>query len=79
MVPRFPMHDAADMSIGGVSGKRKFSMWGGMLEGYRRSQEAFCIVESLLCRGGPLQCLGPPLWRTVKGRNTCAQLGRKRW
>jgi hypothetical protein len=37
MVPWFLLHDAADMSIGGVSGKRKFSLWGGMLEGYCRS------------------------------------------
>jgi hypothetical protein len=27
---------------------------GGMLEGYRRGQEAFYILESLLCSGSPL-------------------------
>jgi hypothetical protein len=59
MVPRFLLHDAAAMSIEDISGKRKFRMWDRMLEGYRRSQEAFCILESLLCGGGPLQSLGP--------------------
>jgi hypothetical protein len=49
MVPRFLLHDATDMSAVGVSGKRKFSMWGGMLEGYCRGQEVFCILESTLC------------------------------
>jgi hypothetical protein len=78
MVARFLLHDPSDMSIGGVGGKRKFSIWHGMLEGHRRCQEAFCSLECLLCRGGPLQRHGPPLRRSVKGRNTCAQLGRKR-
>ncbi len=36
MVPRFLLHDPSDISIEGVSDKEKFSMWGGMLEGYRR-------------------------------------------
>jgi hypothetical protein len=27
------------MSIGGVSGQRKLSIWGRMLEGYRRHQD----------------------------------------
>jgi hypothetical protein len=31
MGPRFLLHDAADMSIGGVTGKVKFSLWGRML------------------------------------------------
>ncbi len=61
MVGRFLLHDPYDMSIRGVSGKRKFCIWVGMLEGYRRCREGFCILECLLCRCGPLQCLGPPL------------------
>jgi hypothetical protein len=36
MVPRFLLHDTADMSFGGFSGKGKLSLWGRMLKGYRR-------------------------------------------
>jgi hypothetical protein len=60
MVPRFLLHDSTDISIGGVSGKRKFSLWGRMLAGYRCGYEVFCILESLLCRSGSLQHFGPP-------------------
>jgi hypothetical protein len=48
-------------SIGGVSCKRKFSLWGSMLEVYRCGQEAFYILESLLCQSDPLQCFRHPL------------------
>jgi hypothetical protein len=34
-VARFLLHDPSDMSIKGVSGKRKFCIWGGMLEEQR--------------------------------------------
>ncbi len=68
MVARFLLYDPSNMSIGGVSGKRKFSIWGGMLEGHCRCQEALCILECLLCRGGPLQRLGPsPSGDQLKG------------
>jgi hypothetical protein len=67
MVSRFLLHDPSDMSIGGVSGKRKLSIWGGMLEGQRHCQEVFCILDCLLCRGGPLQHPALPLRRSVKG------------
>jgi hypothetical protein len=36
MILRFLLHDAADMSTGGDSGKRKFTLWGRMLKGYCR-------------------------------------------
>jgi hypothetical protein len=49
MVHRFLLRDATDKRIGGVSGKRKLSLWGGMLEGYHHGQKALCILESLLC------------------------------
>ncbi len=75
MVPRFLLQDVADMSIRGVSGKRKFSLRGGMLEGYRRCQEALCILESLPCRGGPFEHLGPPFQEISQRCNTCTQLG----
>ncbi len=70
MVSRFLLQDPSNMRIGGVSGKRKLSIWGGCWRG-SRCQEVFCILERHLCQGGPLQCLGPfpPLRRSVKGRN----------
>jgi hypothetical protein len=37
MVFWFLLHDTADMSIWGIGGNRKFSVWGSMLEGYPRS------------------------------------------
>jgi hypothetical protein len=61
MVSRFLLHDPSDMSIRGVSGERKFSVWGRVLEWHRRHQEAFCILEGLLSRSGPLQHFGPSL------------------
>jgi hypothetical protein len=40
-----------------------------------RGQEAFCILESLLCHGGLLQCFGPPsLGDQSTGATTCVQL-----
>jgi hypothetical protein len=35
MVFRFLLHDSSDMSIGGVSGKRKFGIWSEVLEWHR--------------------------------------------
>ncbi len=68
MVVGFLLHDASDVSVGGVSGERKFVIWGGVLKRYRRRQEAFGLLESLLSGGVPLQCFGPPpLRRSVKG------------
>jgi hypothetical protein len=32
MVSRFLLHDPSDISIRGVSGNKKLSIWGGMLE-----------------------------------------------
>jgi hypothetical protein len=36
MVSRFLLHDFSDMSIGGVRGERKLSIWGRVLEWHRR-------------------------------------------
>ncbi len=36
MVLRFLLHDSSDISIGGVRGKRKLSVWGGVLEWHHR-------------------------------------------
>jgi hypothetical protein len=55
MVTQFLLHNATNMSIRGVSGERKFCMWGGVLERHHRSKEAFCVLESLLCLVSPLQ------------------------
>jgi hypothetical protein len=60
MVFVFLLHDSSDVSIGGVSGKRKLSVWGGVLEWHRRCQEMFGLLESLLIGGSPLQSFGPP-------------------
>ncbi len=70
MVARLLLHDPSNMSIGGVSGKRKFCIWVGMLEGYSRCQEAFCILEDLLCADAVHSNVlaPPPLRRSAKGR-----------
>jgi hypothetical protein len=60
MIFGFLLHDSSDVSIGGVSGERKLSIWGEVLEWHRRRQEAFCLLESLLSSGSPLQSFGPP-------------------
>ncbi len=59
--PWFFLHDSSDVGIGGVSGERKFGIWGRVLTRHRRRQEAFGLLESLLSGGGPLQNFGPPL------------------
>ncbi len=61
MVFGFLLHDPSDMSIGGVSGKRKLSIWGRVLKWHRRRREALGFLESLLSGGGPLQSFGPSL------------------
>jgi hypothetical protein len=48
------------MGIGGVSGQGKLRVWGRMLEGHCRRQEAFSILECLLGGNGALQRFGPP-------------------
>ncbi len=60
MVVGFLLHDASDVGVGGVSGERKFGIWGRVLKWYRRHQEAFGLLEGLLNGGGPLQCFSPP-------------------
>jgi hypothetical protein len=55
MVSRFLLHDLSVMSIGGVSGKRKFGIGGSVLEWHRCRQEAFRMLESPLSGSGPLQ------------------------
>jgi hypothetical protein len=60
MILGFLLHDPSDVSIGGVSGEKKFSIWGRVLKWHRRCQEAFGSLESLLSGGGPLQSFGPP-------------------
>jgi hypothetical protein len=60
MVVGFLLHDASDVGVGGVSGERKFGIWGRVLKRYRRRHEAFGLLEGLLSGGGRLQCFGPP-------------------
>ncbi len=60
MVFGFLLHDSSDVSIRGVSGERKLSIWGRVLEWHRHRQEAFGLLESLLSGGGSLQSFGPP-------------------
>jgi hypothetical protein len=70
MFSRFLLHDPSDMS---GSEKGKFSCWGGVLEWHRRFKEAFCILESLLCRDHLLQCFGPSLQEiSPRAQNLCA-------
>jgi hypothetical protein len=55
----------------------KFSLYGGMSEGYFHGQDAFCILENLLCRGSPLQCFGSPLQEiSQRAQHLCA-IGQK--
>jgi hypothetical protein len=43
------------MSIGGVSGERKLSVGGRVLEWHCRHQEAFPVLEGLLSKSGPVR------------------------
>jgi hypothetical protein len=61
MVSRFLLHDPSHMGIRGVSGKRTLSSSGRVLDGHRHCQEAFCTLECLPCRSGPLQRFGNSL------------------
>jgi hypothetical protein len=73
MVSRILLHDPSDMGIGGVCGKGKLSCLGGVLERHCCCQEALSILESLLCRGDPLQCFGPSLQEiSQRAQNLCA-------
>jgi hypothetical protein len=77
MISRFLLHDPSDMGIGGVSGKRKLRGWGGVLEGHHCCQEAFCTLECLLCRSGPLQRFDPFLQEiSQRAQHLCA-IGQK--
>jgi hypothetical protein len=77
MVSRLMLHDPSDMGIVGVSGKGKFSIWGRMLECHRRRQEAFCILESLLCIGGTHQRFGPSLQEISQRSQNLSTVGQK--
>ncbi len=48
-----------------------------MLEWHRRHQEAYCILESLLCRGGPLLHFGPSLQETSQSSQNLCIVGQK--
>ncbi len=61
MVARFLLHDPSNMSIRGMSGERKLSIGGRVLEWHLRRQEAFCLLEGDLSGSGPLQRFGPSL------------------
>jgi hypothetical protein len=78
-VSRFLLHDPSDMdmSIGGIGGERKFSIWGRVLEWHRRRQEAFCILEGLLSGSGPLQRFGPSLQRISQRSQNLSTVGQK--
>jgi hypothetical protein len=73
MVPRFLLHDAAIISIGGVSGKRK------LLRGTTAARRCFAFWKASCVGAVHSNVSGPPFRRLDKGRNTCAQFGKKRW
>jgi hypothetical protein len=77
MVSRFLLHDPSDMGIGGISGKRKLSGWGGNLKWHRCFQEVFAPWKASYAEAVHSNVLALPLRRSVKGCKTCAQLGRK--
>jgi hypothetical protein len=73
MFSRFLLHDPSAMGIRGVSGKGKLSCWGRVIKRHRRCQVVLCILESLLCGGGPHQCFGPSLQEICqRAQNLCA-------
>ncbi len=61
MVSRSLLHDPSDKSIRGVSGEKKLSIWGRVLEWHCRRQEAFFILEDFQSGSGPLQSFSPSL------------------
>ncbi len=45
MVPRFLLYDPSDMSIEGIRGKGKFSIWGGLCSAATKRCFAFWNVS----------------------------------
>jgi hypothetical protein len=76
MVSRFLLHDPFDMGIGGISGQVMVGIWGMVLEWDRRRQEAFCILERLLCRSGPPQRFGLSLQEISQGSQNLSVVGQ---
>jgi hypothetical protein len=77
MVPRFLLHDAADMSIRGDRGKRELSLWGRVLGGTAAARRHFVFWKASCAVAVHSNVLGPSFRRSVNRRNTCAQLGKK--
>jgi hypothetical protein len=77
MVSRFLLHDPSNMSIGGVSGERKLSIWGRVLEWHSRHQEAFCILQGLLSKSVPLKRFGPSLQEISQRSHNSSTVGQK--
>jgi hypothetical protein len=77
MVSRFWLHDPSDMSIGGVSGERKFIIGGRVLEWQRCHQEALNILEGLLSGSGPLQYFGSSLQGISQRYQNVSTVGQK--
>jgi hypothetical protein len=80
MVTRFLLQDTTDMSIRGVSGKESSAC-------ERGAEGAPPWLGGILHFGKPpvphwstpnVLAPPPPLRRSVKGHNTCAQFGKKR-
>jgi hypothetical protein len=55
----------------------KFSVWGRVLEWHHRCQEAFFIMENLLCRGCSLQCFGPSPQEISQRFQSLSTVGQK--
>jgi hypothetical protein len=77
MVARFLLHDPSNMIVGDVSGKRKLSLGGRVLEGHHHRQEAFCVLECLLRGSSPLQCFGPSLQEISQRFQNFGTVGQK--
>jgi hypothetical protein len=77
MVSRLLLRNPSDMKIRYVSGKRKFSIWGKVLEWHCCHQEAFCILEGLLSESGPLQRFGPSLQEISQRSQNLSTVGQK--
>ncbi len=73
----FLLHDPSNMSIGGVSGERKLSIGGRVLEWHRCRQKAFCILESLLRGSSPLQRFGPAFQEISQRFQNLSTVGQK--
>ncbi len=60
MVPQFLLHDAAEMSIGGIIGKRKVSLWEGCWRGTATARRRFAFWKAYCAVAVHSNIFAPP-------------------